>query len=162
MKLLQCHVCCGYRSRTLQCDSVWHDDVIKWKHFLRYWRFVRRIHRSPVKSSHKGQWCGALMFSLICTRINGWVNNGEAGDLRRQANGPYREIVVLLVVLVTDSAPEGAAHLYWPMYITTASVLHFDGLVQERRNKSAFAMELRLSLYNSTLTRRRNRIEILL
>ena len=24
-----------------------------------------------------------LMFSLICTRINGWVNNGEAGDLRR-------------------------------------------------------------------------------
>ena len=24
------------------------------------------------------------MFSLICTRINGWVNNDEAGDLRRQ------------------------------------------------------------------------------
>ena len=23
------------------------------------------------------------MFSLICARINGWVNNGEAGDLRR-------------------------------------------------------------------------------
>ena len=23
------------------------------------------------------------MFSLMCTRINGWVNNGEAGDLRR-------------------------------------------------------------------------------
>ena len=32
---------------------------------------------------HKGQWRGALMFSLICTRINGWVNNGDAGDLRR-------------------------------------------------------------------------------
>ena len=43
------------------------------------------IHRSPVNSvnyPHKGQWRGALMFSLICTRINGWVNNGEAGDLR--------------------------------------------------------------------------------
>ena len=25
-----------------------HDDVIKWKHFLRYWSFVRGIHRSPV------------------------------------------------------------------------------------------------------------------
>ena len=37
----------------------------------------------PVNSPHKGQWRGALMFSLICTRINGWVNNGEAGDLRR-------------------------------------------------------------------------------
>ena len=60
-----------------------HDDVIKWKHFPRYWPFVRGIHRSPVKSPHKGQWRGALMFSLICVWINGWVNNGEAGDLRR-------------------------------------------------------------------------------
>ena len=48
-----------------------HDDVIKWKHFPRYWPFVRGIHRSPVNSPHKGQWRGALMFSLICTRING-------------------------------------------------------------------------------------------
>ena len=60
-----------------------HDDVIKWKHFPRYWPFVRGIHRSSVNSPHKGQCRGALMFSLICTRINGWVNNGEAGDLRR-------------------------------------------------------------------------------
>ena len=36
----------------------------------------------PVNSPHKGQWCGALMFSLICARINNWVNNREAGDLR--------------------------------------------------------------------------------
>ena len=60
-----------------------HDDVIKWKHFPRYWPFVRGIHRSPVNSPHKGQWRGALMFTLICARINGWVNNCEAGDLRR-------------------------------------------------------------------------------
>ena len=60
-----------------------HDDVIKWKHFPRNWPFVRRIHRSPVNSPHKGQWRGALMFSLICVWINGWVNNREAGDLRR-------------------------------------------------------------------------------
>ena len=37
----------------------------------------------PVNSPHKGQWRGALMFSLICARINDWVNNREAGDLRR-------------------------------------------------------------------------------
>ena len=60
-----------------------HDDVIKWKQFPRYWPFVRGIHRSPVNSPHKGQWRGALMFSLICVWINGWVNNGEAVDLRR-------------------------------------------------------------------------------
>ena len=37
----------------------------------------------PVNSPHKGQWRGALMFTLICARINDWVNNREAGDLRR-------------------------------------------------------------------------------
>ena len=59
------------------------DDAIKWKHFPRYWPFVRGIHRSPVNSPHKGQWRGALIFSLICAWINGWANNREAGDLRR-------------------------------------------------------------------------------
>ena len=43
-----------------------HADVIKWKQILRYWSFVRGIHRSPVNSPHKGQWRGALMFPLIC------------------------------------------------------------------------------------------------
>ena len=31
-----------------------HDDVIKWKHFPRYWLFVRRIHRSSVNCPDKG------------------------------------------------------------------------------------------------------------
>ena len=30
-----------------------YDDVIKWKHFPRYWPYVRGIHRSPVNSPHK-------------------------------------------------------------------------------------------------------------
>ena len=68
---------------TKNTHAYMHDDVIKWKHFPRYWPFVRGIHRSPVNSPHKGQWRGALMFTLICARINGWVNNREAGDLRR-------------------------------------------------------------------------------
>ena len=63
--------------------TVAHNDVIELKHFPRYWPFARRIHRSPVNSPHKGQWRGTLMSSLICTWINGWVNNREAGDLRR-------------------------------------------------------------------------------
>ena len=69
--------------KTCRTGPVYHDDVIKWRHFPRNWPFVRGIHRSPVNSSHKGQWRGALMLSLICARINGRVNNGEAGDLRR-------------------------------------------------------------------------------
>ena len=52
----------------LECDiDIYHDDVIKWKYFPRYWPFVRIIHWSPVNFPHKGQWRGALMFSLICT-----------------------------------------------------------------------------------------------
>ena len=83
-------------------NCVYDDDVIKlkWKHFPRYWPFVRGIHRwqrpvthsfdvffdlrcflwfAPfvrgihrwlVNPSHKGQWRRALMFSLICARTN--------------------------------------------------------------------------------------------
>ena len=51
--------------RLIQRNSG-HDDVIKYKYFPRYWFFVRGIHRSPVNSPHKGQWRGALVFSLIC------------------------------------------------------------------------------------------------
>ena len=65
------------------CHLRRHDDVIKRKHFPRYWPFVRGSHRLPVNSPHKSQWRGALMFSLIYAWINGWVNNREAGDLRR-------------------------------------------------------------------------------
>ena len=77
--------------------KVLHDDVIKWKHFPRYWPCVRGLHRSPVNSTHKGQWGGALMFCLICVWINGWVNNREAGDLRRH-RAHYDVIVMILVI----------------------------------------------------------------
>ena len=47
-------------------SSVYHDDVIKWNHFQRYWPYVWGIHQSPVNSPHKGQWRGALIYSLRC------------------------------------------------------------------------------------------------
>ena len=61
----------------------YHDDVIKWNHFLRYWSLMWGIHRSPVNSPHKGQWRGALIFPWSAPWINGWVHNREAGDLGR-------------------------------------------------------------------------------
>ena len=60
-----------------------HDDVIKWKHFPRYWPFLREFTGERWIPRTNGQWRGTLMFSLICAWINGWVNNGKAGDLRR-------------------------------------------------------------------------------
>ena len=81
-----------------------HDDVIRWKHFPRNWPFVRGIHRSPVNSPHKGQWREALMFSLIFVWINDWVNNHEAGDLRRYRS--HYDVIVMMhcrVILIGSS-----------------------------------------------------------
>ena len=71
-----------------------HDDVIKWKHFPRYWPFVRGIHRSPVNSPQKGQCRGALMFLSSAPWINVWVNNRAAGDLRRHRT--HYDVIVML------------------------------------------------------------------
>ena len=75
-------------SRSMRCILMFwllYNHRTWWRHqmetFPRYWPFVRGIHRSPVNSPHKGQWRGALMSSLAS--INGWLNNREAGDLRR-------------------------------------------------------------------------------
>ena len=78
----------------LSRHRMYHDDVIKWKHFPRYWPFVRGIHRWPVNSPHKGQWRGALVFSLIYAWTYGWVNNREAGDLR--SHRAHYDVAVVL------------------------------------------------------------------
>ena len=72
-------------------DAAWsHYSIrIEWEQdgsLLTWWRHQMETFsalRSPVNSPHKGQWRGAFMFSLICAWINRWVNNREAGDLRR-------------------------------------------------------------------------------
>ena len=76
--------------------SCRRDDVIKWKHFPRYWPFVWGI-----------QWRGALIFSLICTWINGWVNNRDTGDFRR--NRVHYDVTIMsnllfepLLTFITD------------------------------------------------------------
>ena len=76
----------------------WCDDVIKWKHFPRYWPFVRGIHRWPLNSPHKGQWRGTLIFSLIWAWINGWVNNREADDLRHPR--AHYDVIVMDISIV--------------------------------------------------------------
>ena len=49
-----------------------------------WWRHQMETYGPvPVNSPHKGQWHGALLFSLIYVWTNGWVNNRDAGDLRR-------------------------------------------------------------------------------
>ena len=57
----------------------------------------------PVNSPHKGQWLGALMFTLICAPINDWVNNREAGDLRRHLD--HYGVSVMLSLLASFIFP---------------------------------------------------------
>ena len=54
-------LCGDWHLEHLRWNSAFHDDVIKWKHFPRYWPFVRGIHRSRwiprTKASHMELWC---------------------------------------------------------------------------------------------------------
>ena len=71
----------------------------------------------PVNSPHKGQWRGAVMFSLICVWINGWVNNHEAGDLRRyRAHYDVRVMVRRTASLTVGYRRRVTAitRLWWP------------------------------------------------
>ena len=70
-----------------------HDDVIQWKHFPCYWPFVRGIHRSPVNSSDKRQWRGALMVSCPNKRLSnqswGWWFETPSRPLWRHCNAQH-------------------------------------------------------------------------
>ena len=70
-----------------------HDDVIKWKHFPRYWPFVPGIHRSTVNSPHKGPVMRSFDVFFDLKIISGWVNNREAGDLRRHR--AHSDVIVM-------------------------------------------------------------------
>ena len=62
----------------------------------------REFTGTPVNSPHKGQWRGTLRFSLICVWINGWVNNREAGDLRRYR--AHNNVSVMILGYILGSA----------------------------------------------------------
>ena len=106
----------------------YHDDVIEWKHFSRNWNFVRGIHRSPVNSIHKGQWRGALLFSLTFAWTNGWVNNRDAGDLGRQC-AHYDATVMYLSHLgaTAKTYPNHSVVKVWQrLYIFSVHYHHHD------------------------------------
>ena len=76
--------------------KVW---ITWWRHQMETFSALLAIcagnHRSTVNSPHKGQWRGALMFYFIWASISGWVNNREAGDLRRHR--AHCDVIVMKV-----------------------------------------------------------------
>ena len=76
--------------------SIYRTALSWWRHQMETFSALLALCAGnspvPVNSPHKGQWRGAWMFSLISACINAWVNNREAGDLRRH-RGHYDAIV---------------------------------------------------------------------
>ena len=73
----------------------------------------------PVNSLHKGQWRRALIFSLIYARINDWVNDREAADLRRHC-GHYDANVMEYRFYITTRKPRTIeATAYFQGYTTS-------------------------------------------
>ena len=79
----------------LLCNTWWRHQMETFSALL-----AICVVKSPVPGEfpHKGQWRGALMFSLICAWINGWVNNKEAGDLRRYR--AHYEVAVMISMII--------------------------------------------------------------
>ena len=109
-------------SMKFQLVSSW------WRHQMETFSALLAIcaGNSPVSGEFpaKGQWRGALMFTLICARMNVWVNTHDAGDYRRH-HAHYDVIVMCLVERVkipraienlADFMTWNNSRHYWPLY----------------------------------------------
>ena len=100
-----------WKIRTYSTFNIIITDDLAWRSkqpeqlqsWYSWWRhqmdtFSALLAFCAGKSPHKGQWRGALLFSLIYVWINGWINNREAGDLRRHC-AHYDVIVMIDMIL---------------------------------------------------------------
>ena len=73
--------------------------------------------------SHKGRWRGTLIFSLICAWTNGWINNRDAGDLRRHR--AYYNVVVMTSILTKKSLQKFAHDItaMLPWHVQTCAAI---------------------------------------
>ena len=81
---------------------------------------------SPVT----GQWRRALIFSLICVWINGWLNNRETGDLR--CHRAHYDVIVMiwfLLILVSCTFPHSLTITVseWPANVAVMSIKAYSG-----------------------------------
>ena len=108
------------------CIMSWprllHDDVMKWKHFPRYWPFVGGIHRSPVD-----------------LRLNnGWVNDRDSGNLRRH------RAIFDVPVMKSLSKPLGSRYIFHLQHNLWLATTCFD--MMSKMNKSTWIHFLSISV----------------
>ena len=83
---------------------------------------------SALLAIYKGQWRGALMFSLIWAWIKDWVNSSEAGDLR--CHHTHYDVIVMMrwvkvwamFIYVTTALYTNSETFQWPFYTSLSSM----------------------------------------
>ena len=79
----------------ISADTGIHDDVIKWKHFPRYWllwgEFTGHRWNPHTKASNAELWC-----FLWSAPEQTFVNNSKTADLRRHRAHYYVTVMVML------------------------------------------------------------------
>ena len=90
---------------------------------------------SPVKSLHKGQQRRALMCSLICAWIKGWVNNREAVNLRRHS--AYYDAIVMIDVNSVHGFYR--VFIYSDWWCSNLYILHGFNTLRPKENGRHFA-----------------------
>ena len=110
------------------------ESMSWWRHQMETFSALQALcaGNSPVTGefpSHKDQWRGALMVSLICAWTNIWANNGDAGDLRRHRT--HYDVTLMVVaclglVLYMMAIPTKTSICYlieaeWLMYASVTN-----------------------------------------
>ena len=104
-----------------------HDDVIKWKHFLRYWPFVRGIHRSRwIPHTKSVTRSFDVFFNLrLNKRLSkqpwGWWFETPSWSLWRQCNAVSR--------CNLPFCPSQNTDVNFPLFLTLLiKILHFHNI----------------------------------
>ena len=97
-----------------------HDDVIKWKHFPRYWPFVRGIHRSRwiphTRVSDAELWCFFIDLRLnkrLSKQSRGWWFETPSSSLWRHCNERYQWINYIMQYQWVNNDPVCNGIINW-------------------------------------------------
>ena len=91
------HACLGKGRGANSKDNI--SSNTWWRHQMETFYALLAVcaGNSPV-TGLKGQWRGALMFSLISAWINNWVKNLKAGNLRRYR--AHYDVTVMFIIFL--------------------------------------------------------------
>ena len=154
-------------------DLVWHDRLPWWRHQMETFSMLLAIcagnspgtaGNSPVPGEFPAQrpvTRSLLMFSLICARINGKVNKGEAGDLRR-----YRALYDVIVMTLVGVAISFSVKNTFPNTLTLTDQCRINRIMHQGSCSvvawcGQILAELSISFRVTSLALRHTTIELL-